>query len=262
MSKKIIARAFLFLSLVSQYTTASGASINKIKNIPSNRSIEDPYEASNRSILNFNLKLDENLLKPAAHLYNRLIPDPIDNALTNFFENLDSIPTIFNDLLEVKFLAFNNDLMRFLVNTIIGFGGIFDLTKKLNLEKHQLDFSTTLYLWGYRKQYYLVLPFLGPTTFSDLIAKLAFYPFSPYRYLNSKITLALLTLQVAQGRSNLLETENRMNQFIFDKYSVIKSLYITNKITTLKNELVLEKELRKKVRDFLQQPAVFYYLDQ
>ena len=99
-------------------------------------SINDPFEEINRATFEFNESLDIYVAKPVAEVYSSF-PKPIKKGVTNFFDNLEEIDTSFNQLLQWKPKKAINDFTRFIINTSIGLGGIFDVATKLGLERHE-----------------------------------------------------------------------------------------------------------------------------
>lgn len=127
----------------------------------------DPYEKMNRAMFNFNLKLDKYFAKPIAKGYRRVIPKPVRKGITNFFSNLREPIVIINDLFQGKFKQAGSDLGRFLMNSTVGLYGLFDVARKVGLQKHDEDFGQTLGKWGAKQGPYLVLPFFGPSGVRD-----------------------------------------------------------------------------------------------
>jgi phospholipid-binding lipoprotein MlaA len=85
----------------------------------------------------------------------------------NFFENLDEVKTIVNYAVQLQPAAGAHSLGRFLINTTLGIGGLFDVATKLKLESEPTGLSTTLSRWGMHPGPYLVIPILGPSTLRD-----------------------------------------------------------------------------------------------
>lgn len=148
--------ATLILALVTGCASTGGSSDYK-----------DPFEEANRSILKFNLKSDEYILKPLARGYEKVIPRPVRAGVTNFFSNLWEPMTIVNDLLQGKIAHAGKDTSRFVINSTFGLLGIFDVASNMNLPKRREDFGQTLATWGVPSGPYLVLPFLGPSNIRD-----------------------------------------------------------------------------------------------
>ena len=142
----------------------------------------DPYEPFNRVMYKFNDTLDRFVSEgPVATLYNKIMPKPLATGLTNFYNNVDTIPTIINDILQGNYHQMASDTWRFAINTTIGIGGLVDVASRLGLDPHLEDFGLTLAHWGHKNSNYLVLPFVGPTTVRDGIAlPINYYTMTPY----------------------------------------------------------------------------------
>lgn len=127
----------------------------------------DPYEGFNRSMYGFNMGLDKYFFKPVSDGYKFITPDFIETGVSNFFSNLKGINVVLNDVLQGKFQQGAADAGRFLTNTTIGVGGLFDVASELGLQHNVEDFGQTLAVWGVGQGPYLVLPVMGPTTIRD-----------------------------------------------------------------------------------------------
>src|SRR6185503_4967889 len=102
-------------------------------------------------------------------------------ALRNFFRNLGSPARFANDGLQGTFGDAGNTFMRFLINTTIGVGGLFEVAEDWGFPYKPSDFGVTLHTYGVNAGPYLMIPVLGPTTFRDgtgMIADMAMDPFS------------------------------------------------------------------------------------
>ena len=126
----------------------------------------DPFEKTNRAVLNFNLKVDRAIVKPTAKTYAKL-PRPVRKGVGNFFANLREPGTVVNDLLQGKFVAAARDSGRFVINSTLGFFGVFDFAGAIGMPRRSEDFGQTLAVWGVPAGPYLVLPLLGPRNLRD-----------------------------------------------------------------------------------------------
>src|SRR5204863_5535360 len=93
--------------------------------------------------------LDNVVMRPIATLYNKIIPKPLNLGINNFFNNIGELPTIANDVLQLHFYQMANDMWRFVVNSTIGIGGLFDIASRINLTYYKNDFGLTLARYGY-----------------------------------------------------------------------------------------------------------------
>jgi len=118
----------------------------------------DPIEPANRAFYDFNEGLDRHLIKPIAEGYVNITPEPVRSAVTNFYGNLAYLNVILNSFLQGKFAQGFSDTGRFLLNSTLGIGGLFDVASDAGLERHQEDFGQTLAVWGAPRGAYLYLP--------------------------------------------------------------------------------------------------------
>ena len=86
----------------------------------------DPWERFNRSVFKFNETLDRAIAKPVAKGYVKVTPRVVRTGISNAYSNLDTVPTVINDLLQGKFRQAGHDSARFLMNSTLGLGGLFD----------------------------------------------------------------------------------------------------------------------------------------
>ena len=143
---------------------------------------KDPLRRINQVTQAFNDKADKFLLRPIATGYSKVLPSPVKRGIGNFFSNLGDINNGVNNLLQGKPEQGLSDFMRLLINTSIGLGGLFDPATKMGLEKHHESFGQTLSVWGVPSGPYLVLPFLGPSTITDIIARPVDVTLDPLAY--------------------------------------------------------------------------------
>ncbi len=102
----------------------------------------NPFESYNRKTHQFNMAFDATVLKPVAKIYKAVLPDFVRNGVNNFYNNINMLPTIANDLLQAEGQYAIKDTWRFLINSTMGIAGIFDVAPDLNC----LPIVTTLVL--------------------------------------------------------------------------------------------------------------------
>ena len=186
----------------------------------------DPLEPINRVIFEFNEIVDDNVLEPVAKGYKYVTPDPVEKGVSNFFSNLGEIGTIANDILQLKFKQATRDTMRFAINSTVGVFGILDVATPLGLTKNREDFGQTLGFWGVPNGPYLVLPFLGPSSFRDTPSMLVDYQMSPVEQLHHEEKQALRTMDVIDTRARLLRATKILDAAAKDKYIFVRESYL------------------------------------
>ena len=134
----------------------------------------DPWERYNRFTYRFNARFDEAIFLPVANAYRRA-PRPVRAGAHNFFGNIAEIDSVINYTLQWRLKYGLRSIERFVINSTIGIGGLFDVATKLKLPGTATGFATTLAKWGMHPGPYLVIPLLGPSTLRDGVGLLADY---------------------------------------------------------------------------------------
>lgn len=129
---------------------------------------DDPWEKWNRKAFAFNQTMDRIAIRPAAMFYRKVTTNNVRRVVNNFFANVRMPITIANDVLQGEPRLAVHNAGRFVINTTLGFLGLFDPASEMNLPPSETDFGVTLAKWGVAEGPYLVLPFVGPTTPRDL----------------------------------------------------------------------------------------------
>ena len=189
----------------------------------------DPYESMNRSIFSFNESVDDNVVKPVAEGYRFVTPDPVEIMITNFYSNLDDVKVIFNDILQLKFRNAGADSARFLINTILGMGGLVDFGTDYGFPKRHEDFGQTLGHWGVSTGPYIVLPFIGGSNMRDAPAMLVDVAANPATYMGFVtvgIAPAMGAVAAVDTRAGLLDTEEIVDEAALDKYEFLRDAYL------------------------------------
>lgn len=188
----------------------------------------DPYEKFNRVVFSFNDTLDKYILKPIATLYVHIVPRPLVTGIRNFFFNIDTIPTVANDLLQVNFYQATRDSWRLMINSTVGVLGFFDVATHIGLIPNKEDFGLTLARWGYAHSNYLVLPLLGPSTPRDMIGiPVDYYVFSVYPHIDPESArYELYGMSYISRRAELLNFQNIMRQAAVDRYIFVREAYM------------------------------------
>ena len=189
---------------------------------------DDPWEPFNRSVFEFNEGLDAYVLKPVVAGYRFVLPEFVREGIYNFFSNYNDIYTALNNLLQGKPDYAFNDLMRVVVNTTMGLGGLIDLATPGGLEKHKEDFGQTFGVWGVPSGPYVVLPFFGPSSVRDTFGTVAdletdyLFKYIPDVGLRNSLT----GLRVVNARNTYYEAGDLLDGAAIDKYSFLRDAYI------------------------------------
>ncbi len=188
---------------------------------------EDPLEGFNRTVFTFNDKIDQYALKPVAKGYVFVTPQPVRDSVTNFFSNIGDVYIAANNLLQLKIADGVSDIMRIVINTIFGVGGLFDVATIAKLPKHDNDFGLTLGHYGVPAGPYLVLPLFGPSTVRDGVGIAGNYFINPLTYVKpDSVSWALYGVNIVNTRANLLNASDVLEGAALDKYSFVRNAYL------------------------------------
>lgn len=144
--------------------------------------INDPYEAQNRKVHALNRSLDRNIVRPAGKGYASVLPDEVEDSVGNFSENLDRPSQVVNAVLQGDLAGAGISTGRFLINSVLGIGGLFDVATDFGVVDHDTDFGETLHVWGVPEGAYVELPVLGPSTQRDAVGTVVDLFTNPLRY--------------------------------------------------------------------------------
>jgi phospholipid-binding lipoprotein MlaA len=141
-------------------------------NEPTTNDPNDPWERSNRRALDFNLALDDSVIRPTAEVYRVLLPEWLRTRIRNFLNNLEEPTMAANAILQARFLDAGRSVMRLFINTTAGAVGLFDVATAEGIAPVRADFGQTLYSWGVPDGPYLVLPLVAPNNVRDMVGSI------------------------------------------------------------------------------------------
>lgn len=187
----------------------------------------DPWESMNRSVYNFNDAVDNVAIKPAARVYEKIVPKFVQTGVHNFLGNLGDVWSMANSALQLKGQHAVESFFRVGVNTLFGLGGVLDVATEMRLERHKEDFGQTLGYWGVKPGPYIVLPILGPSTLRDTLAYPVDYKGDAVRQFSDQATRnSLVALRVTDLRVGLLQAVDTLKEASLDPYTFVRDAYL------------------------------------
>ncbi len=188
----------------------------------------DPFESFNRKMYRMNEAMDNVLFKPLAKGYKAAAPKPVRRGFANIFANLTTPRSALNNFLQGKPKRGFNELGRFLFNSTLGIGGIFDIASAGGMERYDESFGETLAVWGAPEGPYLVLPFFGPSSTLDAIALPVDYYSDINPHLKSSVRDKLYFFRTTDTRLRLLAAESFIEKSN-DPYIALRESYRQNR---------------------------------
>ncbi|MEM8767394.1 MAG: VacJ family lipoprotein [Pseudomonadota bacterium] len=184
----------------------------------------DPWIGMNRSLWAFNNVLDRNILRPIALGYRAILPDIVEEGVSNFFDNLQVPGTALNQLLQGKPKETVSDVGRFAVNSTVGVLGFFDVSTRLGLPQHEEDFGQTLAVWGVPQGPFFMIPIRGPSTVTQAGGMFVDAMTNPIRYIrNVRVRNVIYGVYFLDLRKRLLTAEVLVSG---DEYLFIRDAFL------------------------------------
>ena len=242
MKKILIASAIsLILTLSVSADTDGDKSLSK-KN---SGQVKDCFESLNRATFKFNQVIDGIIFEPVAKAY-RTLPSPVRVGTGNALDNLSSLVTVPNNVLQGEFKKAGVNTGRFLINTTVGIVGIFDVAKKIGFSKYEKeDYGQTFGSWGVGPGCYLVLPVLGPSTvrdtagsFINILGGDPWYNTSVHgnnEFLSKSDYITTKVLTGIDFRAKNIDSLDNLEKNSIDFYASVKSLYIQDRQQKISN---------------------------
>jgi phospholipid-binding lipoprotein MlaA len=209
----------------------------------------DPLEPWNRGMFFVNEGLDTLILRPAAEAYRIFIPPPIRTGVHNVLGNLRSPVILLNDVLQGETQRAGTTLGRFVLNTTLGVGGIFDVATGFGLPAHGEDFGQTLAVWGASEGPYLFIPALGPSNPRDLAGTGVDALSNPLGYITGDqlfdpVTLTRIGVQTLDIREGLIEPLDALRAGSIDPYAALRSAYRQRRAAEIRNPVTSDPAAR------------------
>ncbi len=202
--------------------------------------LNDPLEPTNRAIFGFNEFLDKALIRPLAEVYHFILPNFVEERITVFLRNVGEPLTFVNDMLQGQPNRGGMTLGRFLTNSTLGIGGIFDVASDFDMPRHNEDFGQTFGVWGIGEGPYLVLPILGPSTVRDGFGTAADTFADPVSIgINqanvSGLSIGRIAITGLDARARNLEMVDQLRRESLDTYATLRSAYRQNRRSEVLN---------------------------
>ncbi|WP_439815603.1 MlaA family lipoprotein [Zavarzinia sp. CC-PAN008] len=190
----------------------------------------DPLEPLNRATFDFNLFVDRVLLKPVAWVYREVVPEQGRQRVTNFLDNTEEPLSIVNAVLQGNLDGAGATTVRFLTNSTLGIGGLFDVATDWGLPRAKEDFGQTLGTYGVAEGPYIMLPLLGPSNPRDLtgfVADQGLDPLSYFYWTNHRndISTYVTAAKLVDARARRYQEAADLEASSLDLYATVRSLY-------------------------------------
>lgn len=204
---------------------------------PGSAPVNDPLMGWNRFWFTFNDYFYTGI-RPVVQGYRYVVPDFARTGMKNVYDNFTFPIRFLNALLQLNMTKAAREFGRFMINSTFGIGGFFDLAKSdPNLQPGDEDFGQTLGYYGMGEGFYIVWPFLGPSSARDsvgLVGDVAANPltwiFGLWDYQGQDQTWYLSYVISAGNRFNrlpeYLDDYDSMKKSALEPYVSMRDFYI------------------------------------
>lgn len=219
----------------------------------------DPYETTNRKTFEFNRKFDRAVMDPLANGYNAVVPAPARKGIKNALENISEPTTFANEILQGKPVAAAETVARFVINTTVGIGGLWNPAEKMGLKRNSEDFGQTLAVWGIKNPPYYVMPFVGPQTTRDAFGFMTEVFLDPTNMIiNSQGGVEWIYMRLG---ANVLTTRASLDQLLDDLYTE-KDPYLMARSAYLQRRAYVIRDGKDAPQDNVEDDLFFDDLDE
>ena len=205
----------------------------------------DKYEKMNRKVFNFNLGLNKYAIRPVHILWCSIMPEYGIERIHTAYKNIEYPKRLISSLIQKDFKASGTETVRFLTNTTIGIGGMFDPAKRfLKIDPVNEDMEQALTKCKCSSGSYIVLPVMNGTTARGVAGKILDTSLNPTTYVGTPI-LAMVKAGLTVNRTSYMQPFIKMIESTYaDPYEIAKKMYgIDNyiKCNNLDRKEILEK---------------------
>ena len=200
-------------------------------------SISDPLEPWNRFWFRFN---DIFFTSPSPPITpGSSQPPPAPQRLKNFFSNVMFPMRFVNNILQFRFLEAGVEFGRFFINTTssLGFADVAKGKKTIvPVDPSGEDFGQTLGRWGIGHGFYVVWPFIGPSSARDTVGRAGDLFTDPFFYVYpwELATSSELSLRF-NALGDVLPLYEDLNNAAVDPYIAMREAYINFRNSQVKH---------------------------
>ncbi len=191
--------------------------------------VHDPWEPFNTTTFRLSYNFDRYALKPAARVYSAVVAPDVQDSLANAFNNLGFASRFLNNVFQGKFDRAGTEMQRFLLNSVLGVGGLFDVAKYMfDIEAPPVeDAGQTLATYGMASGPFMVLPLLPPMTVRHAVGYAGDIFMNPVNYFIPFVpNLGLNAGDRVNSRAINLETFEGLEESTIDLYGAVRSGYL------------------------------------
>lgn len=205
----------------------------------------DKFEKMNRKIFNFNLGLNKYAIRPVHILWSSIMPEYGIDRIQSAYKNIEYPKRLVSSLIQKDFKTSGTETVRFLTNTTLGLGGMFDPAKSIfHIEPSTEDMEQALTKCKCNAGAYIVLPVMNGTTTRGITGKLLDTALNPTTYVGTPV-LAMVKAGLTVNRTSYTQPLIKMIESTYaDPYEISRKMYALDNF--IKSENLDRKETLEK----------------
>ncbi len=202
----------------------------------------DPIEPLNRAIFQFNYAVDGVIVKPLTEGYEAIMPAKGQEMVSNAVDNIKEPTTIVNSILQADARNTFSALWRFVINSTVGVGGLFDAATAVGLKERATGLGDTMAIYGADSGAYVVLPFFGPTSVRDGIGFAGDVFSAPVTYADNAVLYSVAGVKTIDTRHRNMKVLNDIYNNSLDPYVSMRSIYTQHRSAAVKTAIKARNE--------------------
>ena len=210
---------------------------------------EDKYENFNRKMFNLNRSLNKYIARPVHILWSSIMPKYGIDRIRDAYNNIEYPKRLASCLVQRDGEGIKRETLRFLTNTTIGLGGLFDPAEKFfNIKPTNENMEQALCKCKMNSGSYMVIPILNACTPRSLCGRMLEAALDPSVYLATPV-ISIVKFGLMLNRTSYMQPFTKMIESTYaDPYDIHKKLYgLENYIKNFnldRVDLVAEQEVK------------------
>ncbi len=209
----------------------------------------DPLEPMNRGIFQFNYVVDGVIIKPIAVGYDAVMPQRGQIMVSNFVSNIKEPVTFVNSVLQTDPQNSFCTLWRFMLNSTVGVGGLFDVAGEVGLKNRETGLGDTFAIYGADAGPYIIIPILGPSNVRDGLGRLGDVFIDPVSYTDNAVFYSVVGVKTIEARDRNMKVLDDIYNTSIDPYSTMRSAYNQYRAAGIKNAIKARKKSLDSARN-------------
>ena len=213
---------------------------------------EDKHENFNRKMFNLNSKLNKYVARPVHIVWSSIMPKFGIERLRNAYNNIEYPKRLASCILQRDGKGAKIETVRFLTNSTIGLGGLFDPADKLfKIKSTNENMEQALCKCKMNSGSYLVMPCINSCTPRSMCGRVIEAALDPVVYLASPVISAAKFGMMVNRTSEMQPIAKMIESNYADPYDIHKKLfgienYIRNANLDREELLIEEKQLAEE----------------